>query len=504
MSELEFEYIVSFGDSISDHGNDGNFFNALGLPFPFQPEEFYPDGRFSNGPMWIESFAEGLGLAIPTLSTELSILDPANPIPSPIAFDSEGNPFVSPYFNGNTVETSINFAFGGTSLTTGNGEADGEQGPFPLIKETVNWFIEDHQQVGETIDDDTLITFFNVGVSDYSGAILFQTGNPLDLIDDVVGTTITLFEDLYANGARHFLWSDLPDYSRLPLSLVFPPEAIQLLSAVTLEHNAALSKAMATLQDRFDDITIIKVELYELVEDMATNPQEFGLSEVVFPYLPTQIGNPDEFLWLDDRGHPTTAVHSILADEALDAVDSVISGTSDDDHLKGKKNDELLLGRDGEDRLYGSKGDDSLYGGDDEDRLYGGKGDDYLYGGDDEDRLYGGKGDDYLYGGDDEDRLYGDKGDDILDGGKDSDVLFGGKGADQFVLRAGDGIDRILDYVDGIDKFLLDGLEFDNLTISQGFGKALISVTATEEILAKVIGINLTVSSIGEEDFLSL
>ncbi len=71
------------------------------------------------------------------------------------------------------------------------------------------------------------------------------------------------------------------------------------------------------------------------------------------------------------------------------------------------------------------------------------------------------------------------------------------------MLRAGDGIDRILGYVDGIDKFLLDGLEFDDLTISQGFGKALISVTATEELLAKVIGINLTVSPIGEEDFLS-
>lgn len=92
---------------------------------------------------------------------------------------------------------------------------------------------------------------------------------------------------------------------------------------------------------------------------------------------------------------------------------------------------------------------------------------------------------------------------DILDGGLGDDVLYGGPGADRFVLRSGDGIDTIMDYVDNIDQFLLDGLVFEDLTIAQGIGEALIYVTATDELLVKLMGIDLSLTTINGADFLT-
>ena len=52
--------IVAFGDSLID---TGNLFAATG-----QPPAPYFDGRFSNGPVWVEYLAGRLGIAPPTPS----------------------------------------------------------------------------------------------------------------------------------------------------------------------------------------------------------------------------------------------------------------------------------------------------------------------------------------------------------------------------------------------------------------------------------------------------
>src|SRR5271165_4400669 len=52
--------IYSFGDSLSDVGN---VFHLTGIPAP--P---YVNGQFSNGPVWLQSLAAGLGLAPLTAS----------------------------------------------------------------------------------------------------------------------------------------------------------------------------------------------------------------------------------------------------------------------------------------------------------------------------------------------------------------------------------------------------------------------------------------------------
>ncbi len=115
----------------------------------------------------------------------------------------------------------------------------------------------------------------------------------------------------------------------------------------------------------------------------------------------------------------------------------------------------------------------------------------------------GNRGDDYLLGNRGRDVILGGAGDDLIDGGKGNDRISGNSGADQFVLRLGDGRDTILDYQDNVDSFALaDGLEFEQLTITQGVGEAVISVTETNEELAVIFGANA--DNITVEDFTNL
>ena len=126
----------------------------------------------------------------------------------------------------------------------------------------------------------------------------------------------------------------------------------------------------------------------------------------------------------------------------------------------------------------GSDFTDFLHGTDTADNLYGNKGADLLIG-------RGGK--DYLVGGDGIDILLGGNGNDVLDGGKDNDILIGGKGADRFVMRTGDGQDKILDYSHGEDFFILEDLTFEQLTITQGSFSTSIEITDTQQRLAELL-----------------
>src|SRR5262249_42011574 len=61
-AEPPFSEVVVFGDSISDTGNVFLFTDGVAAGPP------YFEGRFSNGPVWVEVLAQGLGLPAPAPS----------------------------------------------------------------------------------------------------------------------------------------------------------------------------------------------------------------------------------------------------------------------------------------------------------------------------------------------------------------------------------------------------------------------------------------------------
>jgi hypothetical protein len=135
-------------------------------------------------------------------------------------------------------------------------------------------------------------------------------------------------------------------------------------------------------------------------------------------------------------------------------------------------------------------------------RLESGAGDDLLIGSNQRDVLKGGSGNDSLYGEGSIDKLYGEEGDDLLDGGLGSDFLYGGAGADSFVLKSGNGSDRILDFNSAQgDKLALSGLNFGQLSFNSN------QILLGTEVLAYVsdnLGNSLTGLNNHPEWFVSL
>ncbi len=140
-------------------------------------------------------------------------------------------------------------------------------------------------------------------------------------------------------------------------------------------------------------------------------------------------------------------------------------------------------------RLFGGRGNDHINGTAGNDYILGGNGKDSLNGRNGNDTLLGGNGNDILVGGNGKDILDGGNGNDTLSGGFGKDTLTGGNGKDKFVLAATQGTDQITDFSKGIDLIgLSGGLSFGQLSFS---GHKII-VTATDEILATLNGINTT------------
>jgi Ca2+-binding RTX toxin-like protein len=133
-------------------------------------------------------------------------------------------------------------------------------------------------------------------------------------------------------------------------------------------------------------------------------------------------------------------------------------GGAGNDTLLGSSGNDQLLGQTGNDSLNGGGGNDRLYGGTENDRLSGSLGNDRLYGEAGNDRLDGSSGADLLVGGGGLDRLIAGTGRDTLTGGADRDDFVFARAAD---LGTGANRDRITDFVSGLDKINLVGLNLD-------------------------------------------
>lgn len=168
--------------------------------------------------------------------------------------------------------------------------------------------------------------------------------------------------------------------------------------------------------------------------------------------------------------------------------DDDLSGGKDDDTLYGGDGADRLNGSSGEDTAsYGTAvagvtadlGDTSANDGEAEgddydsiENLTGSSQDDVLRGDDGANRLTGGGGDDDIAGGDGDDRLVGQAGNDELSGGAGDDTLVGGEGRDELTGGAGDDTflfntaptrsadDEITDFEVGSDIFALGRFQF--------------------------------------------
>ncbi|MEP5758384.1 MAG: calcium-binding protein [Litoreibacter sp.] len=176
-------------------------------------------------------------------------------------------------------------------------------------------------------------------------------------------------------------------------------------------------------------------------------------------------------------------------------------------------NFENIIGGSGNNVLTGSASDNVIDGGTGNDYLYGGDGNDYIFGNIGADFYDGGDGNDTIdhsynssdfsinlslsqtvftsgfveqvlnfenvVGGSGNNTLTGSAFDNVIDGGDGNDILTGGGGADQFLFSSSFDNDVVTDFTDGTDLLLvdIDGIGFDDLTISQNGNDAELNIS---------------------------
>ncbi|NEO24192.1 MAG: SGNH/GDSL hydrolase family protein [Moorea sp. SIO4A5] len=316
--DLDFTNLYVFGDSLSDPGNVFNISkasNQVNPTIPITPQSPpYFQGRFSNGPVWVDYLADSLEIDLKP-STDLSVVLPDSPILSPITITPDG-PRVSFFFNGATTNQSVNFAFGGSQAgLAGLGEFGAL---LPGLLTQVAGFTND-LIVSDQIADPNALYILWSGANDYRSV---DPPNPTQ----VVGNIQTAVNSLYNFGARNFLVLNLPDLGKIPRSLRLGSLLSTGFTDLTDQHNSLLDSTVNVLSQSLADINLISLDANNLFNQVLTNPGNFGFTNVTGTCLDEATfiacANPDEFVFWDSI-HPSTASHQILAESTIALLKSL-------------------------------------------------------------------------------------------------------------------------------------------------------------------------------------
>lgn len=270
-----FSSLVVFGDSLSDVGNIDNV-----TPFFFKyPGRYYYQGRFSNGPVWVEALATGLGLPAIAASTD-----------------------------------------GGNDFAYGGAQTAGTDGFFGAYVSDVNEQVTQYLST-RTVDPSGLYLVF-AGANDLVGGQT-NVNLPVNQLTSDIGRLI-------AAGARQFLIPNLPPLGYTPKFNVNSTTLAQY-NMRSANFNTALASALDNLAAGNAALTFHRFDVFGLFGQALANPAAFGLTNVIDPAAPGLepgdssynttliVAEPNKYLFWDDL-HPTTAVHSILAAHALEVL----------------------------------------------------------------------------------------------------------------------------------------------------------------------------------------
>jgi phospholipase/lecithinase/hemolysin len=275
-SAQNYDDIYVFGDSLSDTGNVFNFTNGA-IP----PNPTYFNGRFSNGPIWVEYLASELGL---------------------------------------TFNLNNNFAFGGATTGTDNLGLSF----LPGLKQEIN----DFTTTNNSANPNALYIIW-AGTNDYLEYFYGNTPNPTESVSNL-SSAIT---SLAGVGAENILVVNLPDLGKFPV-IGDNSQTASALSTFTNVHNSDLTKTINLLnQELSPETNIIPLDVNSLYNRIIATPEEFGFTNVTdscigdLSVVPIEVPvkpvvcNPDQFLFWDEV-HPTTATHQLIGELAFLALKS--------------------------------------------------------------------------------------------------------------------------------------------------------------------------------------
>lgn len=259
---------VTFGDSLSDRGN------LFALSGNTQPPQPYFNGRFSNGPVWIESVAGGQ----------------------------------AGWTGGATPSGSLNFAFGGSRTDT-------ILAPGPGTATQVGAFFAGGGTFGAT----DIVTMW-AGANDIFQAIAVPANQNSLAMSSVAttaaGNVVAQVGQIAAAGARTIVVMNLPDLGAAPQFST--SAAAPLASLTTVTFNTTLTQGLATVAEANPNARILQVNAAALFGAVRSDPSAFGFTNVTQQCLTTpacvtgSAATQNTYLFWDGV-HPTARGHAFIA-----------------------------------------------------------------------------------------------------------------------------------------------------------------------------------------------
>jgi outer membrane lipase/esterase len=250
-----YDNLYVFGDSYCDVGN---IFAVTGGAEPAAP---YYNGRFSNGPIWLDHVAGFLG--VPLKASALGGTD---------------------------------YAFGGAWVT----EPASVTG-VPSVLEQVELYLSQHN-----------------GKADPNALYILEGGGN-DILDTTTGTPealgLHIAEGLTSSelllreaGAKHFVIPDLFNVGLLPAAA----GDVSFAATASSVTNKSLDQLLA-FEQLLEGIHIVRMNVFSLLNAVVTDPTHFGFTDITHPCLTTAVcADPDHtFFW--DTHHPTEFGHAFFA-----------------------------------------------------------------------------------------------------------------------------------------------------------------------------------------------
>ena len=303
--------IYVFGDSLSDTGN------LLALTAgTVPPSPPYFDGRASNGPIWTDSFAADLGLAV-------------NNMWAPGATPGAGK--LNNYAVGGAFTNQLDLADTGP-VANSNARLSPLFSGLPGLQQQVG----SHALLpGESNPDAWYVVW--AGANDLIFSFDAMTlPNDTTLVDSAIMNIRDALELLASDGAEHFLVPNLPDLGATPFAKGAPAPVSLLLTQGTDLFNQGLAAMLADVAAAFAlDITL--VDLHAIFDSiLAGLPSTEFPGEGISPLEPPGLGpcfNQETGMVLCDLTvagagngnvfwdvvHPSSRTHGLIGDAILAA-----------------------------------------------------------------------------------------------------------------------------------------------------------------------------------------
>ena len=279
-AQAAYTSLTVFGDSLSD---TGNIFAITGGTLPVAP---YLPGRFSNGPVWVETLAQGLGL---------------------------------PGAAGAVLQNAgLNFAFGGARTGVANNP------PGVLAQVGGLW-----APSNPTADPNGLYVVVGGGNDMRDARDGASTPASRQAAAAAAASNIAQSVGLLASrGARNVLISTLPDLGNTPEAVFLGLVAES--SDATMRYNTLVAGLEPMLETLFPGLDVMVLDMFGIAntvrnDALNNNGATFGITNVTTPCgtFAGSIGISCSTSLFSDALHPSAAAHAILGRAALALVNGV-------------------------------------------------------------------------------------------------------------------------------------------------------------------------------------